>query len=864
MLLRARRLGATPATAVVAVVEVAAALKILLSLALFGPVLTRSDAFGAGETAVHVLLLAAAGALLQVLGRGDRRALTLGAFFLVWTTAWTDYGLRVGGRALAGSVVAGLAETLVHVQVLAFAPALLWAFARDFPRRQALGRRDPIARACLGACVVMGALLFGASLWVFVAPHGPGAGLAARFDRVRANSLFMRLVMFAMLAALVYAGAQVRAAPADERRRARIMIASIVAGVLPELGVTLVAAFVPAVRARVMYGGSWWKGATLITTPPMLAIPFMTAYAVLVHHALDVRLIIRKALQYALARWTLVGVMAVPFAVLLGLAYAHREQSLASMLSGGSGLALLVLLSTGAGALWLRGRVLTGLDRYFFREQYDARAVLGELVERSRRARDVAELAALVPREIDRALHVQSAGLLVLDPARRALVPTVPGVPPLPVGSGLASRLHTGEMFEADWTRPEPLVAALPPADQQWLADADARLVVPVTDPRGALAGAIALGEKKSELPFSREDRLLLRTIGDAVGLAIEGRRMLAAGAAGECPDCGLVLEAGPATCARCGARLVPAPLPALLAGKYRPLERIGEGGMGVVYLARDETLGREVALKTLPAMEPAEAARLRREARAMAAVSHPNLAAIHAAESWHGAPILVVELLRGGTLQQRLRERPLPAPEALALGIDLAAGLAALHAAGILHRDIKPSNIGFTAEGLPKLLDFGLARRHGLPEEAEPGKQDAPRPHVPELSRLTRSGGLPGTLPYLSPELARGEEPTPAADLWALSLVVYEAIAGRSPFGGDTPELMLLRISRADLPYLGDAAPTAPRTAADFLRECLDHDLRRRPGSAREWSRRAQAALSALADRPAASEPVPAGGSHL
>ncbi len=870
MPLRARRLTTTSATAAVAVVEVAAASKVVLSLAMVGPALSRYDPFTIWETAAHVAVFAAASALLHIAGRGDRRALTLGGFFLLWSTAWSDYSLRAGGRVLAATVLGSVAETAVHVQVLAFAPALLWGFVRDFPRRQALGGRDRIATACIAACVVIGMVLFGASLWAFLVPHGPGAALAARFDRVRSDSLFMRLVMLAMLAALVYAGAQVRAAPVDERRRARIMIASIVLGVLPELGVTLIAAFVPAVRPA-LRGGLGFKITTLAITPPMLAIPFLTAYAVLVHHALDVRLIVRKALQYAMARWTLVWVMAVPFAVVLVLVYQRREQSLAAVASGGSGLALLVLATTGALALWLRGHVLRGLDHHFFREQYDARAVLGELVDRSRRAGDAAELATLVPVEIDRALHVQSASFLLLDPGRKALVATAPGVPPLPVGSGLARRLDAGEIFEADWTRPGPELAQLDAPDQQWLADADARLVVPVTDPRGALAGAIALGEKRSELPFSREDRLLLRTIGDAVGLAIEGRRLLAAGAgsddvaAVECPDCGMVAEAGPARCERCGAPLAPSPLPALLAGKYRPLGRIGEGGMGVVYAARDESLGREVALKTLPTLAPAEAARLRREARAMAAVSHPNLAAIHAAESWHGTPILVVELLRGGTLQARLRERPLAATEALALGLDVAAGLGALHAAGILHRDIKPSNIGFTADGTPKLLDFGLARTHALDGETDEEvetRSGVRRPRPPELTRLTRTGGVPGTLPYLSPELVRGEEPTPATDLWALSLVVYEAIAGRSPFADASPEMILLRLSRAEVPGLADFSPGAPPAACEFLRECLQLDPRRRPAAARDWTRRARSALAALeaAALPAGpSVPIPA-----
>ena len=170
---------------------------------------------------------------------------------------------------------------------------------------------------------------------------------------------------------------------------------------------------------------------------------------------------------------------------------------------------------------------------------------------------------------------------------------------------------------------------------------------------------------------------------------------------------------------------------------------------MGVVYLAHDTALGREVALKTLPARRDAQVARLRDEARAMAALNHPSLATIYGLEMWRRTPVLVVEYLAGGTLIGRLAQGPLPREEVLALGIRLADALTYMHARGVLHRDLKPGNIGLTADGAMKLLDFGLSADSGTPA---------------------------GTPAYLPPEALAGAAPDIAVDLWGLCIVLAEA----------------------------------------------------------------------------------------
>jgi eukaryotic-like serine/threonine-protein kinase len=169
------------------------------------------------------------------------------------------------------------------------------------------------------------------------------------------------------------------------------------------------------------------------------------------------------------------------------------------------------------------------------------------------------------------------------------------------------------------------------------------------------------------------------------------------------------------------------------------------------------------VAVKTLPKLSPAAAERLLQEARSMAALSHPHIAVLYAAELWRGTPILVVELLEGGTLASRLRDRRPSTAEAMQIVAELAGTLDYMHTQGRCHGDIKPSNVGFTAGGVPKFLDFGLSR--SLHADAD----EAPL--------------VGGTLAYLSPEVLDGAAPGPAADVWALSVVLFEATASYHPF---------------------------------------------------------------------------------
>jgi serine/threonine protein kinase len=211
--------------------------------------------------------------------------------------------------------------------------------------------------------------------------------------------------------------------------------------------------------------------------------------------------------------------------------------------------------------------------------------------------------------------------------------------------------------------------------------------------------------------------------------------------------------------------------------GPYEILESLGAGGMGEVHRARDTRLGREVALKVLPEAGSADAGRLRRfarEARAVAALDHPNILAIHDVGSHQGRPYLVTELLEGDSLQVRLVEGGLTVAGALELAIPIAQALAAAHAKGIVHRDLKPANLFLTKDGRVKVLDFGLAK---LSEEAEPGSEEA------TASRPTEAGTILGTVGYMSPEQARGRVSDHRTDIFSFGVVLSEMLARRAPF---------------------------------------------------------------------------------
>ena len=275
-------------------------------------------------------------------------------------------------------------------------------------------------------------------------------------------------------------------------------------------------------------------------------------------------------------------------------------------------------------------------------------------------------------------------------------------------------------------------------------------------------------------------------------------------------------------------------PLAGQTIGHYQLVERIGAGGMGEVYLATDISTGRKAALKLLPSRFTGDPERLRRfeqEAQAVVALNHPNIVTVYEVGEDRSTHYIASELIAGETLRQRLARGRMPVDEALDLTIQITGALAAAHEAGIIHRDIKPENIMLRPDGYVKVLDFGIAKLAEQPVPVAITDENL----GPDLVLHTRLGSIVGTVRYMSPEQARGEPVREQSDIWSLGTVLYEMLAGRAPFAGESATEVLQAILTVEPPPLPCNDTGIPPELQEIVTRMLRKGPNERYSSARE-----------------------------
>ena len=630
------------------------------------------------------------------------------------------------------------------------------------------------------------------------------------------------------------------------RRKLRLIFASLSCVLILAVCLTLWVEFLsPALGIRIPY--QEWSN--LIVSPLGLLIPLSFAYAIARHKVIPVSFVVRRSLQYLLAKNALRLLLILPIAGIVWNIAANPARPLNEILLRNSaafyvfiGLAVALLLVNRFG-------LREWIDKKFFREQYNQEKLLRELIDDIKEWDSIPKLSRLVSSRIQSALHPTSIHLFYEDKPESEFsvgYTTSESSNDLKLAAG-SPLLRFMQIRRGAVQLPLRDDEELPPRERAWLRAIGAELLVPMHGTDGKLAGFFSLGGKKSEIPYTQRDRELLETLATQIALVQENlslkdrvRReqqiktgVLSRFDAGsinllkECSRCGKCFDRAVEKCDEDGKELTfTLPVERTIENRYRLERLIGKGGMGAVYEATDTRINRAVALKILSGASFGNRDALRRferEAQTAGRLQHPNIITVfdYGILSTEGA-FLVMELFRGENLRQALRrEGKLDPKTVVAWFGQILDGVEAAHRQGIIHRDLKPDNILVSqgANGVARLciLDFGLARLN---------EQDL------AAQSVTVPGTVIGTFGYMPPEQLRGERTDERSDLFSVGVMVYEALYGERPFRGSSyHELLRAMTSEEFLPQLD-------RRSAEFFEKGLAREPAARFASAGEMKR--------------------------
>ncbi len=793
---------------------------------------------------------------------GENRLALLVSYFVV-SLVWCAVGLFIGFARpdqplarLAFLAAIATGGVFLHVSILRL--PVLWQplhavigyhFFYRFPGRVPSARLWSALVLLLYAAGVIAAALGQPMNWAHLAQ---GASTHTRWMAEHPALLGFRGVLgLATFSAAVVAMIAVIArnfrlvTDADQRRRIRWVVLSSVVGLAPSVLFSALSAYELVVGpASVPWTPGGWTVFSLVVNSASVAIPISIAYAVVKHRVLDIKVALRLGVQYLLARRALQVLTGLPVMVLAITVVTKRDLTIAQLVTENTGY-LFWIAAAGLG-LRFRRPLSQWLDRKFFREQYDREEVLVGLLGDLGKLDSIEEVSRLASAQLEFALHPKALHVWYRNGNELALGYSSTDLPqgtPFPSGRQLVSLL---EQRDAVVDAPFPPEAELSDGEARWLTELGVQLIVPITGSDDRLVGVLALGEKKSEEPYSPGDRRLLQAIAKQLAVVRENLQLKArvseeqrirhevlerldgslVNLLKECPSCGACFDSAAESCDRDGQPLtLSLPVERTIGDRYRLEQLIGRGGMGAVYEAEDLRLARRVAIKIMIGHTFGQEQALRRfdrEARAAARLNHPNIVTAFDYGALEGeGSYLVMERIYGVTLREEIEHvGALQAAVAADWFEQLLDGVAEAHTQGIVHRDLKPENVlGQQQDSgslVVKILDFGLAKFRPLDSTV--------------TATLTASGVVVGTFGYMSPEQLLGKDVDERTDIFALGVMLVEVLTGRRPFEGDTYG-ELLRTVLLDTYHLVGSAPEI-RALDELLQRCLAKEPRDRLAS--------------------------------
>jgi hypothetical protein len=662
----------------------------------------------------------------------------------------------------------------------------------------------------------------------------------------------------------------------DSRRRIQWVIAGLMIAVIPFVGLTFVFSV-----------AGWGSERSYNTYSPlsfiaMLCIPVSIGAAVWKDQLFDIRVLVRRGLQYLFAKVALRSLLALPIALLIFSILLNPNRTIAQILTQGSGWLNVVWIGAAAATLYWRGRVQTWLDRRFFREDYQHEQVLVHLIDEIRQRDSVTEIAQLVTARIDSVLHPTAlhifyrakedsdfvSGRSASQPPSQQVLSEQQTLARVmddaPTQQHLSQQQMLLRMLDGSKAiRGFPSdCSELPEQERSWLENLSVRLIVPITGTSERLVGVLLLGARMSDEPYSATDRRLLEGIAAQIGLVYENQHLRervrldadvrrdvlgrledrGVSLLKECPKCSACYDSTADRCEKDGSELMlTLPVERTLDGKYRLERALGRGGFGVVYEASDLRLQRRVATKVMMGSSFGDVTALRRferEARAAARIDHRHITRVYDYGAiGSGGAYLIMELVAGRTWREELKRLGVIAPARAAEWFrQLLEGLQFAHNMGVVHRDLKPENVMIVegpgrADEL-KIMDFGLAKvldgGTGVTES------------------LTKDGAVMGTFGYMAPEMFTGGPVDERADIFAIGVMTIETLVGERPFGGQTTHEVLTAVLNSEYHLPGESIEM--RALDGVLQRCLAKDPRDRYGSATEVAKELVPALTRCA----------------